>query len=158
MPTICWYRPFLLALAHCGRGWLWVHYPLVSSIYINLTLCMVLYIIFIDYIICSCMWITYLSTKSAFLSLEELLNIAIDLVPVPSRCLRYAHLKWLLTVLGRQRARPRLICAIHVVRWLEVSRAAACAYFDTRSRMVSMAMNILINAHALLTVYLIIRF
>ena len=40
-------RPFLLALAHCG--WLWVRYPLVSSIYINLTLCMVLYIIFIDY-------------------------------------------------------------------------------------------------------------
>ena len=84
---------------------------------------MVLYIIFIDYIICSCMWITYLSTKSAFLSLEELLNIAIALVPVPSRCLRYAHLKWLLTLLGRQRARPRLICVIHVVRWSEVSRS-----------------------------------
>ena len=72
---------------------------------------------------CSCMWITYLSTKSAFLSLEELLNIAIALVPVPSRCLRYAHLKWLLTVLGCQRARPRLICVIHVVRWSEVSRS-----------------------------------
>ena len=61
-------RPFLLALAHCG--WLWVHYPLVSSIYINLTLCMVLYIVFIDYIICSCMWITYLSTKSVFFVLR----------------------------------------------------------------------------------------
>ena len=145
MPTICWYRPFLLALAHCGRGWLWVHYPLVSSIYINLTLCMVLYIIFIDYIICSCMWITYLSTKSAFLSLEELLNIAIALVPVSS------SQSWDVKELGQDLFASSM--------WFDGRRlAAACAYFDTRSRMVSMAMNILINAHALLTVYLIIRF
>ena len=43
--------------------------------------------------------------------------------------------------------------------WFDGQRlAAACAYFDTRSRTVSMAMNILINTHTLLTVYLIIRF
>ena len=67
--------------------------------------------------------------KSAFLSLEELLNIAIALVPVPSRCLRYAHLKWLLTVLGCHHVKGLGQDLFASSMWFDGQRlAAACAY------------------------------
>ena len=137
LPTICWYRPFLLALAHCG--WLLVHYPLVSSIYINLTLCMVLYIIFIDYIICSCMWVTYLPFHQVrFL--------------VPRGTSQHSH-RFSASTVKMSALRPPKV-APHSPRMSELSQdlfassmwfdgrrlAVACACFDTRSGMVSMAM------------------